>query len=370
MSDRLGYCDLTLTRGDFSLGVNLDLPKHGVLGLYGPSGSGKTTLLRCLAGLESGVRGEIEVAGEVWLGADGRCLPAHRRRLGYVFQEGRLFPHQTVRQALEYGQLRNRRRGDPEPVDWDTAVRLLGLEDLLSRRPDQLSGGEQQRAAIGRALLSGPRLLLMDEPLASLDDRHKEEILPFLDRLHGQVQIPIVYVSHSVQEIQHLCDRLIVLEGGAKSYEGSLVDALTSSEAPFVAKEDAAVLLLGHAEAYAPDYALSTVLLGGGGQRLEVAAALGRGEPAVLRVRATDVSLCLDRPGPSTILNLLEGRVEGCVSETEFHATLRIDVDGQKLLSRISRKSYAEMDLSVGARVYAQMKAVSVHQLGPRVEID
>ena len=361
--DSLGRCELHLERADFDLDVAFELPRRGVLGLFGRSGSGKTTILRCIAGLEGDVRGHVEINGEVWLDETGSRMPTHRRGVGYVFQESRLFPHQTVRRALDYGMKRSRERlagSGRKEDDWHYTVDLLGIESLLDRKPDRLSGGEKQRVAIARALLCRPQLLLMDEPLASLDAARKSEILPFLERLHQEVSVPIVYVSHSVEEMQRLCDRLIVVEGGRKRFEGEMAAAMTSSDTDFLELQDASALLLGHIEAYDAKDALSTVAIGGG-QKFYLSTKLTPGVSIRIRVLATDVSLSLGEPHPSTILNVLRARVECIATESTHHVTLLLAVGEQRILSRISRRSYREIGFPVGQPVFAQVKSVSVH---------
>lgn len=205
----------------FALDVDLSLPARGVTALFGPSGSGKTTLLRCLAGLERAPQGRLVVAGTVWQDA-ANFLPPHRRPLGYVFQEASLFPHLSVRGNLDYGAKRAgcRHAGS----DFYKSVDLLGIGALLDRWPDKLSGGERQRVAIARALLTAPRLLLLDEPLAALDLTRRNEILPYLDRLHRELEIPVIYVSHAPDEVARLADHLVVLEAGRVVAAGGLAD--------------------------------------------------------------------------------------------------------------------------------------------------
>ena len=362
MTAILGSCRFRLERPDFCLDVDFDIPSRGVLGLFGESGSGKTSVLRCIAGLEPNVRGRLVIEGVDWLDERGKQIPTHHRRVGFVFQENRLFPHLNVTDNLKYGLKRNARPRDA--ANWDHTLELLGIGHLLQRRPDQLSGGEKQRVAIARALLSRPELLLMDEPLASLDTARKQEILPFLERLHHEVSVPIVYVSHSVDEMQRLCDRLIVLDAGRKTYEGTMIAALTSPDAPFLAMEDASVLISGIVANYDSELATSTVEIGGG-KRFQLSAELERGRSVKLRVMASDVSLGLGEPRPSTILNTLEGVIERLVAETTHHVTLMISLGNQKILSQISRKSYAEIPLKEGTPVFLQIKAVSIHGTTP-----
>ncbi len=359
----LGRCRLQLARPGFDVDVDFEIPAQGVLGLHGPSGSGKTSILRCIAGLEPDVRGEITIRGERWLDPGGSRRPPHRRGVGYVFQESRLFPHLTVAGNVDYGA-RRRRRGSPEATREARrrTIDLLDLEPLLDRRPEGLSGGERQRVAIARALLGGPELLLMDEPMASLDAERKRDILPYLDRLHEEVRIPIVYVSHSVEEMQSLCDRVIVLDAGRIAFEGDLAEALVAPEAGFVGGADAAALLSGRVVDYDADSAVSIVDLGDE-RRMLLSRRLERGRSVRLRVLATDVSLSLDPTPASTILNALPGRVESRVAETDHHVTLLVSLGAQSILARISRKSWRDLALDPGRPVFAQVKAVSVHDV-------
>jgi molybdate transport system ATP-binding protein len=201
-----------LHRDAFVLDVDVELPMQGITGLFGASGAGKTTLLRCIAGLEQASTGKLAVDGETWEDSDtGEFRPVRQRSIGYVFQEPRLFDHLTVKANIEYGRKRREQNGG---ADFDHVIELLGLGELLTRHPLALSGGEAQRVAIARALLCSPRFVLMDEPLASLDQPRRDEILPFLDRLHGESDTPIIYVSHNIDEVCRLCDHLVVIERG------------------------------------------------------------------------------------------------------------------------------------------------------------
>lgn len=360
----LGRCRLRLPRAGFAVDVEFGIPARGVLGLFGASGSGKTSILRCIAGLESGVEGEITIAEEQWLAPGRRPLPPHRRGVGYVFQESRLFPHLTAAGNVDYAARRRPTSGGAarEILGRDAAIELLDLAPLLDRRPDRLSGGERQRVAIARALMAQPRLLLMDEPLASLDRDRKREILPYLLRLHDEVRIPIIYVSHSLEEMQALCDRLIVLEAGRVRFEGALAEALVSSDAGLADREEAAALLSGRVAAYDAEAAVSTIDLGRT-HSLLVAQRLAPGREVRVRILATDVSLALEAPGATTILNVLPGRIEAVVAEADHHATLVVALGDQRLLARISRKSRAELGLAPGQAVHVQIKAVAVHDV-------
>ncbi len=361
-SHSLGRCELHLPRAAFDLDVAFDLPARGVLGLFGPSGCGKTSILRCIAGLEPAARGEITIAGERWLGGDAPARPPHLRGVGYVFQDSRLFPHLSVAGNIDYGARRRRHasRGRSAALSRDDVIELLDLAPLLDRGPEGLSGGERQRVAIARALLCDPRLLILDEPLASLDADRKGEILPYLERLHDDVEIPIVYVSHDLEEIQHLCDRLILLEAGRIRFDGPLADALVSPETGLVDRDDAASMLVGQAVDYDETDGLSTIDLGAGLQFV-VSQRLAAGRVVRVRILATDASLTLVPPSQTTILNVLPGRIESIAAETDHHVTLRVALADQPLLVRISRKSFRTHALAPGTAVHVQVKAVSVH---------
>ncbi|MDX1499848.1 MAG: molybdenum ABC transporter ATP-binding protein [Woeseiaceae bacterium] len=349
----------SLARPGFGLDVDLALPLRGVAGLFGPSGAGKTTLLRLVAGLERPDAGRLVVAGETWDDpAAGVRLPPELRGVGYVFQEPRLFGHLDVRANLRYGA--SRRRGRRPEADFDGIVQLLGLEDLLERSPARLSGGEAQRVAIGRALLSAPRLLLMDEPLASLDAARKDEILPFLDRLHADVATPAIYVSHSIEEVCRLCDQLVVLDDGRVVADGDLQEVLLGLDSPELGAEAGAVVV-GEVARYDADYELTHVTFGGGELRVP-----GRhGEPGRsirLRIRASDVSLGLDLPAQTTILNVLPARIEAIDGASGPSRLVRLAVGDARLLARITRRSIEELGLAVGQAVHAQVKAVAVRE--------
>ncbi|MDF1782371.1 MAG: molybdenum ABC transporter ATP-binding protein [Alcanivoracaceae bacterium] len=353
-----GSCHLRLTRSDFSLDVSFDLPAHGVLGIFGDSGSGKTSVLRCLAGLERNVRGSIVVGDSVWLDEEGQALPTHQRRVAYVFQDSRLFPHLNVQSNLSYGQ--KRRATAESSVSRDEVLSMLGISHLLDRKPAQLSGGEKQRVAIARALLSDPAVLLLDEPLASLDDARKQEVLPFLDRLHRMVRIPMIYVSHSVQEVQRLCDRLVVMEKGRKTFDGDVLSALTQPNASLSSDADAGALLKGKVVEYDAVGGVSVIALTEE-QKIYTPAKLEIDAHIAIRIQASDVSLSLDRPSRTTVLNILEGQIVKCINQTDHHVVATIDVSNQKLLARISKKSWEQLSLASGQNVFVQIKAVSIN---------
>jgi molybdate transport system ATP-binding protein len=350
-----------LAQGAFMLDVDLRMPGRGVTALFGPSGSGKTSLLRCLAGLAMPHPGYLRVNGEVWLDSSrGQALPPHRRAVGYVFQEANLFPHLDVRGNLHYGYKRvapAARRVHPED-----AAALLGIDHLLGRMPANLSGGERQRVGIARALLTSPRLLLMDEPLAALDDRRKQEILPYLERLHDELDIPVVYVSHAAQEVARLADHLVLLDNGRVVSSGPIGATLADLGLPPAQGEDASVVVQGVAGDYDEAYRLLSVALPGSSLVLRVVhAAVPRGQATRLVVRARDVSVALGRQDDGSMLNVLPVRVQDSVpADNPAHVMLRLDADGTSLLARITRYSYDRLELTPGKRVWAQIKSASL----------
>lgn len=347
---------LRVVRGDFVLDVELSVPERGISAVYGPSGSGKTTLLRAIAGLERSMVGRLEVGRELWQD-EAIFLPPHRRSLGYVFQEASLFSHLSVRRNLEYGYRRVSR--SERRVTFDDAVNLLGVGALLERDPADLSGGEQRRVAIARALLTSPRLLLMDEPLTGLDLQSKSEILPYLDELHEELDLPVLYVSHLPEEVARLADYLVLLQKGRVLASGPIAEILTRFDLPLSREDDAAAVIeatvIGHDERYH----LTSLEFAGG--VLQVAREnLSLGRKVRLRVFARDVSLTTSRQENTSILNILEVGIEGLIEEGPSQVMVRLTAGGTPILSRITRKSAATLDLRVGRRVFAQVKSVAL----------
>ncbi|QOR39779.1 molybdenum ABC transporter ATP-binding protein [Billgrantia diversa] len=343
---------LRLRRGDFVLDAELELPERGVIALFGRSGSGKTTLLRCLAGLERS-DGWLSVNGCRWQERD-YFLPVHRRPLGYVFQESSLFPHLRVRDNLRYGYRRveaSRRR-----VDFDETVQLLGVEALLERYPQALSGGQRQRVAIARALLASPRLLLMDEPMASLDAASKAEILPYLERLHAYLEVPMVYVSHALEEVARLADHMVLLEAGSVLAAGPLHELLVRSDLPLSHADNAAAVLVARVVRHDAEQQFVELECGAG--RLWVSrgpAAVG--EKLRVSVQARDVVISLAPPPDSSTLNCLPARVvETSDDPHPGHLLVRLAVDDQMLLARIPREASKRLALTPGKHVYAQLR--------------
>jgi molybdate transport system ATP-binding protein len=346
-----------IERSDFALDVAFVAPSRGVTAIFGPSGCGKTTLLRAVAGLEYAPDGYLKVADEAWQD-ERRFVPCHRRPLGYVFQEVGLFAHLTVRGNLEYGF--KRVPDGARRVAFDEAVALLGVGPLLDRQPAGLSGGERQRIAIARALLTSPRLLLMDEPLAALDRQSKEEILPYLDRLHEELAIPVLYVSHSPDEVARLADHLLLMRDGRVAASGPIAAMMTRFDLPLAHGDDAEAVIEATVTDHDDLYHL-TYLTFPSGRFTVNRKDLPLGRRVRLRVQARDVSLSLAYHATGTsILNIFPARVEEIADEGPSQVTVRLTAGGVPMLSRITRKSAAALRLSPGVEVYAQVKSVTL----------
>lgn len=325
-----------LAKGDFTLDVDVEVPDTGITGVFGESGSGKTTLLRCIAGLEHD---------------DG--LPVHKRNVGYVFQNPWLFPHLTVGGNIEYGAT----RATTHRVDSATIVDMLEIGDLLDRKPDSLSGGEAQRVAIASALLRSPDLVLMDEPLASLDRRRKDELLPYFDRLHNEISVPVIYVSHDIEEISRLCDHLVLLDAGKVATSGALSDVLSCVDMPVLSGRNAGVVLW----AVPVDHEDGLTRFDFGDGDIWVPGEFETGtKPLRLRIAASDVSIVRDRPTSTTILNVLRATIEEVHTVDAATALVRLVADNQALLARVTNRSIRRLDLKPGERVFAQLKSVTV----------
>lgn len=361
MSSRL-KARLKLARDTFTLDVDLDLPGRGISALFGHSGSGKTSCLRCLAGLEQADEAFIQINGEVWHDTERNLfVPPHRRPLGYVFQEPSLFPHLSVRGNLAFGW--RRVAASERKVELDQACQLLGIGHLLERKPSTLSGGEAQRVGIARALLSSPRLLLMDEPLAALDGPRKREILPYLERLHDELDIPVVYVSHAQDEVARLADHLVLLEQGKVMASGPIGPTLARLDLSLAQSEDAGVVLEGVVVGHQPDYGLFDLRLPGAvGPTLRIAHQhLQVGSTLRLKVQARDVSLTLAQDTTSSILNRLSVTVGECrAADNPAHVLVSLDAAGNPLLARITRYSADQLHVQPGQRLWAQIKSVAL----------
>jgi molybdate transport system ATP-binding protein len=330
---------------------------HGITALFGPSGCGKTTLLRAVAGLQR-MRGRLRVGSEDWQDDSlGLFRRPHQRPIGYVFQEASLFPHLSVRRNLEYGL--QRIAAPQRRVTLEEATELLGVGALLPRKPDQLSGGQRQRVAIARALLTSPRLLLMDEPLASLDQRSKQDILPYLERLHGELAMPVLYVSHAPDEVARLADHLVLLEAGRVRAVGPLRELRARLDLARELGGEADALIEAQVVGHDAGYHLSYLEFAGG--RFSVTRnELAVGQRARLRVLARDVSITLEPQTGTSILNIFPAVVAELAPEGAAQMLVRLDLAGTPMLARITRKSAEMLALGPGQRVYAQVKSVAL----------
>jgi len=347
--------------GNFALDAAFEAPARGVTALFGPSGCGKTTVLRCIAGLNRIKDGFFAIDGDVWQSPDGAFLPTHRRPLGYVFQESSLFPHLSVRRNLLFGSPRHKTHGGR--IEFDEAVDLLGLRPLLDRSPRNLSGGERQRVGIGRALLTQPKLLLMDEPLSALDRKTKGEILHFIEKLRDHFALPIFYITHDMAEVERLADQIVLIEKGRIAGAGPLEEMESNPLSPLATSREAAVSLHGIVEGFDEKFGL--LILSVPGAKL---AAPGPpayiGEPRRVRILARDVSLAGDAPGRSSILNVLPARIAAMKALDRYEVLAVVALgeqgEGARLLSRMSFKSWEELGFAQGQSVFAQVKYVAL----------
>lgn len=351
------------TMGCLSLDVAFEAPMTGVTAIFGPSGSGKTTILRCIAGLHRARLGSCVIGSDVWQSSD-YFRPVHERPIGYVFQEACLFPHLSVKNNLLFGAQKARKSF---PQQFSEVVRLLGVENLLERMPGKLSGGERQRVAIGRALLADPGLLLMDEPLSGLDVVSKEEIMPYLERIQASLNIPIIYVSHDMNEIDRIADHLVLIDKGRVLVSGPLKLLQSEPSLNLALMPHAAVSLNAEVVAYDPEFKIARFAINGGflntpSQPLDV------GSKRRLKIYSGDVSLCLESTSKSTIDNQIPVRIVA-MREIEpalviVFLTLGRDDGGERLLARITKKSWVMLGLCVGQDLFAQVKAVALIRRG------
>lgn len=340
----------------FSLDVDVRLPMRGVTALFGPSGSGKTTLLRLIAGLEKATVGQLTVGNAVWQDAS-TFMPPHERPLGYVFQDARLFPHLDVRRNLEYGL--RRIPAAARQVSLDEVVELLGIGPLMQRKPERLSGGERQRVAIARALAVSPRLLLLDEPLAALDQARKQEVLPYLERLHDSLEIPVLYVSHAIDEVARLADHLLLLEAGQVVAAGAPAELMARIDLPLARGNEAGALIEATVSGHDENYQLTEVSFSGG--RLSLARqAAAIGQRVRVRVLARDVSLTLAPQTGTSIINILPARVVSIASTSPGQSLIGLDLGGTPMLARVTHKSIDALGLQPGLAVHAQIKGVAI----------
>lgn len=332
----------------------------GVTALFGRSGSGKTSLVRVIAGLSKPDHGRLIIDGEVLLDTKERIfVPKHRRRFGYVFQEGRLFPHLTVRQNLAYGRWFASKAERRE--NFDHIVELLGIGALIDRRPGKLSGGEKQRVAIGRALLSAPRLLLMDEPLAALDDERKAEILPYLERLRDETSTPIVYVSHSVAEVARLADKVVVMRDGRVEMVGTPSEILGGSPLLPSDRREAGAVLSGTVQSVDVMHGLATIKLSAS-HIIVPNAHVETGRTVRVHIPERDVMVATQKPEGLSALNILDGRVASIEPVGEGMVRIRISCGEDVVLARITALSVERLDLKPEKLVFAVIKTVALER--------
>ena len=354
--------------GLFSLDVEFEVPAQGITALYGPSGCGKTTILRCIAGLRR-MSGRLSVGGQVWQDdLAGVFRRPYERSVGYVFQEPSLFPHLSVRRNLLYGARRVSMARRQRLLQLDDIVELLGVGDLVDRSPAALSGGERQRVAIGRALLSQPRLLLMDEPLSGLDQGTKEGILPYLEALHERLSMPILYVSHDLREVARLADTIIVLSNGRPICMGRIDEILERLDLELGAGPfEAGVVLRARVAGHDPRFRMTRLSLNG--QEIAIPGAdLRVGDEVRLRIRARDVALATVRPDSISVRNILVATVLEIAEDPDTaFAEVLVDIGGGRLRARITRDASADLNLAVGTPVYALVKSISFDRpaIGP-----
>jgi molybdate transport system ATP-binding protein len=347
-----------IPRVGFTLDVDTEIPGQGVTAFFGRSGSGKTSVLRCIAGLDKAENALLSVQGKIWQdSAQGIFEPTYNREIGYVFQEGALFPHLSVKKNLLFGFGRTPKSF--RKANFSDVVELLGLNALLHRLPLGLSGGEKQRVAIGRALLNHPRLLLMDEPMASLDQIHKKEILPYLENLHQNVHIPIIYITHDREELIHIADYLVLMEQGKIIAQGPLDQIMSRVDLPIARDAEAASVMDVSVVDHDPTFHL-TKLAFAGGELYVNGVDEAKGSRLRIRILARDVSIALDHRQNSSILNVLPAMIEEMQVHGKGRLMVRLNIGGVPVLARITQKSQHLLGIKVGDPVFAEIKSVAL----------
>jgi molybdate transport system ATP-binding protein len=359
------HLQIKLNRSVFKLDLDLQLPGQGITAIFGPSGSGKTTLLRAVAGLEENQQGRIQIGAHIWQDTQqGIELPTWQRALGYVFQESSLLPHLSVTDNLNFGLKRALKSAGNAQSDAAKAlhasIELLGIGSLLHRMPDQLSGGERQRVAIARAIAMQPQLLLMDEPLASLDAARRQEIFPWLSKLRDELKMPMLYVTHSAEEVARLADHLVVLDQGRVKAQGPVSAVLTQVVNPVVVGEDAGALIAGRIGQVDAQWHLSRVDFEGGCVWMRDAG-LPVGKVVRIRILARDVSLATTEPQNTSIQNQLRGSIQSITPDAHPSQVLVVLRCGaEDVLARVTKRAVDELAMQVGQPVWAQVKSVAL----------
>ncbi len=359
------HLQIQLNRSAFKLNVDLQLPGQGITAIFGPSGSGKTSLLRAVAGLENNQQGRIQIGANIWQDSkQGIDLPTWQRPLGYVFQESSLLPHLSVTDNLHFGLKRAlKSSGNAQTAAakaLQVSIELLGIGSLLQRLPNQLSGGERQRVAIARAIAMQPQLLLMDEPLASLDASRRQEIFPWLSKLRDELQMPMLYVTHSAEEVTRLADHLVVLDQGQVKAQGPVSEVLTQVVNPVVVGEDAGALIAGCIGAVDPQWHLSRIDFEGGRIWMRDAG-LPLGKAVRIRILARDVSLATSEPQNTSIQNQLRGTIQSITPDSHPSQVLVVLKCGaEEVMARVTKRAVDELGLLVSQPVWAQVKSVAL----------
>lgn len=352
---------VTLSRDDFSLNLNCQLKGTGITAIYGHSGAGKTTLLRWLAGLEKNTTGKLQVNGQTWQRPD-YFLATENRRIGYVFQEPRLFPHLSVSDNLNFSANCSKRTAKNNPFEFHQVCQWLALDELLARRPDQLSGGQQQRVAIARALLSQPQLLLLDEPLTGLDAKSRVTILQCLDDIAKQQQLPMLYVSHHLDEVTRLADDMLILKAGKRLAQGSPLSLSHRLDLPLAKEDQAAALIEATVINKDADYQLTEVQFDGQHSLFLASDQHAIHQRVRLRIPARDVSVSLTATSDSSILNSLPCQLIAMDATDTARADnlLKLQCGSQYLLAKITRKSLDRLQLSLGQHLFAHIKTIAL----------
>jgi len=346
-------------RDQFTLAVDLNLPDKGIIAIFGSSGCGKTTLLRAIAGLDRHLLASFKLGDRIWQD-ESFFLPTHQRSVGYVFQEASLFEHLNVLRNIDYAAKRVTPSSNGQArIDKRRAIELLGVEPLLQRRVETLSGGERQRVAMARALAGQPDLLLMDEPLSALDRTSKSEILPFIESLHSELEIPVIYVSHALEEVSRVSDYLVLMDAGKVIAQGEIHDMLTRLESPFAAADDAAAIVEAVVSEHDETYHL-TYLTSAAGRFTVLRKDLPVGTSVRLRIAARDVSITLAPQTGTSILNIFAATISELSDDDTAQVMVKLSLDSVTLIARVTRKSAESLALDVGKTVYVQAKSVAL----------